>query len=43
MKVQTDVKAGGGFGGGLLNITAVVIVDVNVNLFGGGCCRSSCC
>jgi hypothetical protein len=33
MKVQTDVKAGGG----LLGITAIVIVDVDVNLFGGHC------
>jgi hypothetical protein len=32
MKVQTDLKAGGGLGG-LIN--AIVIVDVN--LFGGGC------
>jgi hypothetical protein len=32
MKVQTDVKAGGG----LLGITAIVIVDIDVNL-GGGC------
>jgi hypothetical protein len=43
MKVQTDVKAGGGFG--LLGITAIILVDVDVN-FGsscGGCgCRRSC-
>jgi hypothetical protein len=32
MKVQTDLKAGGGIGG-LLN----VIVLIDVNLFGGGC------
>jgi hypothetical protein len=32
MKVQTDVKAGG-----LLGIIAIVVVDLN--LFGGGCCR----
>jgi len=32
MKVQTDVKAGGG----LLSFTAIVIVDIDVN-FGGGC------
>jgi hypothetical protein len=38
MKVKTDVKAGGGCGGGLLGITAVVVVDIN--LFGG--CQSSC-
>lgn len=37
MKVQTDVKAGGG----LLGITAIVIVDINVNLF-GGCCNKRC-
>lgn len=34
MKVQTDVKAGGG----LLGLVAIVIVDVDINLFGcGGC------
>jgi hypothetical protein len=38
MKVQTDVKAGGF---GLLGITAVVLVDIDLN-FGGGCCKSSC-
>jgi hypothetical protein len=32
MKVQTDLKAGG-----LLNILAIVVVDLD--LFGGGCCR----
>jgi hypothetical protein len=36
MKVQTNVKAGGGFGG-LLDIVAIVIVDVD--LLGGGCCK----
>jgi hypothetical protein len=43
MKVQTDVKAGGGFG--LLGITAVVIVDIDVNLGRGcgGCGRRSHC
>jgi hypothetical protein len=38
MKVQTDVKAGGF---GLLGITAIVLVDIDLN-FGGGCCKSSC-
>jgi hypothetical protein len=33
MKVKTDVKAGGG----LLGILAIVIVDVDLNLFGSGC------
>jgi hypothetical protein len=37
MKVQTDVKAGTG----LLNVTAIVIIDIDVNLF-GGCCRKRC-
>jgi hypothetical protein len=37
MKVQTNVKAGGGFGG-LLDIVAIVIVDVDL-LSGGGCCK----
>ena len=37
MKVQTDVKGGGG----LLGLTAVVIIDVDVNLF-GGCCKPKC-
>ena len=32
MKVKTDVKAGGG----LLGLTAIVIVDVDLNLFGCG-------
>ena len=35
MKVQTDVK-----GGGLLGITAIVIIDIDVNLFGG--CGRKC-
>jgi hypothetical protein len=36
MKVQTDVKAGsGGSGCDLGGITAIVIVDVDVNLSGG--------
>jgi hypothetical protein len=40
MKVQTDVKAGGG----LLGIVAVVVVDIDVNLFGGcGCNRRRHC
>jgi hypothetical protein len=39
MKVKTDVKAGGG----LLGITAIVIVDVDVNLFGCGCYRRKGC
>lgn len=38
MKVQTDLKAGGG----LLGIVAVVIIDVDVN-FGCGCRRQSHC
>jgi hypothetical protein len=37
MKVQTNVKAGGGFGG-LIDIVAIVIVDVDL-LSGGGCCK----
>lgn len=40
MKVKTDVKAGGGCGGGLVDITAVVVVDVN--LFGGCGGRKGC-
>jgi hypothetical protein len=32
MKVKTDVKAGGG----LLGLVAIVIVDVDLNLFGCG-------
>jgi hypothetical protein len=39
MKVQTDVKAGGF---GLLGITAIVLVDLDLNFGGGGCCKSSC-
>jgi hypothetical protein len=40
MKVQTDLKAGGGSGGGL-SIGVAVVVIVDVNLF-GGCCKSRC-
>ena len=36
MKVQTDLKAGG-----LLNIVAIVLVDID--LFGGGCCKQRSC
>jgi hypothetical protein len=38
MKVQTDLKAGGGG----LGITAIVIVAVDVDLFGRGCCKKRC-
>lgn len=37
MKVQTDVKAGG-----LLGIGLVAIVVVDLNLFGGCCPKKSC-
>jgi hypothetical protein len=36
MKVNTNVKAGGG----LLSLTAIVILDLD--LFGGGCCTKRC-
>jgi len=41
MKVQTGVKAGGGLGG-LIDIVAVVVIDVDI-LSGCGCSKKSRC